>query len=70
MLTARHCVSVRYQAECGFPPQPFAKAFAIAREAGLACIPHAGELPPGKVQSTANAIKRGESSCIATVVTR
>ena len=29
--------------EARFPPEPFAKAFAIAREAGLKSVPHAGE---------------------------
>jgi len=30
--------------ETGFPPEPFATAFSIAREAGLLSTPHAGEL--------------------------
>ncbi|HEY3833834.1 MAG TPA: adenosine deaminase [Acidimicrobiia bacterium] len=30
--------------EAGHPPEPFAAAFAIAREAGLLSVPHAGEL--------------------------
>ncbi|HEX4804817.1 MAG TPA: adenosine deaminase [Conexibacter sp.] len=30
--------------EAGYPPEPFAPAFAIAREAGLISAPHAGEL--------------------------
>ena len=30
--------------ELAFPPEPFARAFAIAREAGLTAAPHAGEL--------------------------
>jgi adenosine deaminase len=30
--------------EAAFPPEPFARAFAIARDAGLASAPHAGEL--------------------------
>ncbi len=30
--------------EAGWPPQPFAKAYTIAREAGLLATPHAGEL--------------------------
>jgi adenosine deaminase len=29
--------------EANFPPEPFEKAFAIAREAGLMSVPHAGE---------------------------
>jgi adenosine deaminase len=30
--------------EAGFPPEPFAAAFAIARRGGLRSVPHAGEL--------------------------
>ncbi len=30
--------------EAGHPPEPFAEAFAIARDAGLLSVPHAGEL--------------------------
>jgi len=30
--------------EVGFPPEPFAEAYAIARQAGLLATPHAGEL--------------------------
>ena len=30
--------------EAGHPPEPFAAAFAIARDAGLLSTPHAGEL--------------------------
>ncbi|MEX2555427.1 MAG: adenosine deaminase [Actinomycetota bacterium] len=30
--------------EAPFPPQPFARAFAVAREAGLLSVPHAGEM--------------------------
>jgi adenosine deaminase len=38
--------------ELAFPPEPFARAFAIAREAGLAAAPHAGELAgPGSVRA-------------------
>lgn len=38
--------------EAAFPPRPFARAFAIAREAGLAAAPHAGELAgPGSVRA-------------------
>ena len=34
--------------ETGRPPEPFAEAFDLAKEAGLLCVPHAGELggPP------------------------
>jgi adenosine deaminase len=38
--------------EEAFPPEPFARAFAIARDAGLAAAPHAGELAgPGSVRA-------------------
>ena len=30
--------------ELGHPPQPYAKAFAIARDGGLGSVPHAGEI--------------------------
>jgi adenosine deaminase len=30
--------------EAGHPPEPFAEAFAVARDAGLLSVPHAGEL--------------------------
>jgi adenosine deaminase len=37
--------------EANFPPEPFEKAFAIAREAGLMSVPHAGEhAGPGSVR--------------------
>lgn len=34
--------------EVGHPPAPFAEAFAFARAAGLAAVPHAGELESGQ----------------------
>jgi adenosine deaminase len=41
--------------EDAFPPGPFARAFAIAREAGLAATPHAGELAgPESVRAAVN----------------
>ena len=51
-LTARH--SVRYRdrgvvglglggAEAQFPPEPYAPAFALARDGGIGSVPHAGE---------------------------
>ena len=41
--------------EDAFPPGPFARAFAIAREAGLAAAPHAGELAgPDSVRAAVN----------------
>jgi aminodeoxyfutalosine deaminase len=51
-LTARHAVAYR---DCGvvgvglggpeadYPPEPFARAFQIARDGGLGSVPHAGE---------------------------
>ena len=51
-LTARYAVNYRDRGVVGigfggpeaeYPPEPFARAFQIAREAGLASVPHAGE---------------------------
>ena len=51
-LTARHAVAYRDRGVVGiglggpeaeYPPEPFARAFRIAREGGLASVPHAGE---------------------------
>jgi aminodeoxyfutalosine deaminase len=51
-LTARHAVAYRDRGVVGiglggpeaeYPPEPFARAFQIAREGGLASVPHAGE---------------------------
>jgi adenosine deaminase len=43
--------------ETGHPPEPFAEAFAIAREAGLLSVPHAGELAgPGSVRGALDAL--------------
>jgi adenosine deaminase len=43
--------------EVGFPPEPFAEAFAIAREAGLLLVPHAGELEgPESVRGALDAL--------------
>ena len=51
-LTARYAVAYRDRGVVGiglggpeaeYPPEPFARAFRIAREAGLASVPHAGE---------------------------
>jgi aminodeoxyfutalosine deaminase len=50
--TARYAVKYRDRgvvglglggAEAGYPPEPFAEAFALAREGGLGSVPHAGE---------------------------
>ena len=39
------------------PPEPFARAFAIAREAGLVAVPHAGELAgPASVRAALDAL--------------
>lgn len=52
LATARYARKYRDQgvvgiglggAEAGFPPEPYADAFALAREGGLASVPHAGE---------------------------
>ena len=41
----------------GIPPEPFAEAFAIAREAGLLSVPHAGELDgPASVRGALDAL--------------
>lgn len=43
--------------EARFPPEPFAEAFAIAREAGLLSTPHAGELRgPDSVRGALDAL--------------
>jgi aminodeoxyfutalosine deaminase len=52
LTTARHAVKYRDRGvvgiglggpEDGHPPEPYADAFALAREGGLASVPHAGE---------------------------
>ena len=52
MTTARYAVKYRDRGvvgiglggpEEGHPPEPYAEAFALAREGGLASVPHAGE---------------------------
>lgn len=51
--TARHAVEYRDRGVVGlglggleaqFPPEPYADAFALAREGGIASVPHAGEV--------------------------
>src|SRR4051812_11294358 len=43
--------------ETGHPPEPFADAFAIARDAGLLSVPHAGELEgPESVRGALDAL--------------
>ncbi|NAZ75268.1 adenosine deaminase [Kineococcus sp. T13] len=44
--------------ERGFPPEPFAASFAIAKEAGLLSTPHAGELDgPSSVRGALGALQ-------------
>jgi adenosine deaminase len=44
--------------EVGYPPEPFAEAFAIARAAGLLAVPHAGELAgPASVRGALDALR-------------
>ncbi|HZR12073.1 MAG TPA: adenosine deaminase [Acidimicrobiia bacterium] len=44
--------------ETHFPPEPFADAFAIARDAGLLSVPHAGELAgPASVVGALDALR-------------
>ncbi len=52
-LTARSCVKYRDRgfvglglggSEAEYPPEPFARAFAIARDGGIGSVPHAGEV--------------------------
>jgi adenosine deaminase len=43
--------------ETGHPPEPFAEAFAIARDGGLMSVPHAGELDgPASVRGALDAL--------------
>jgi aminodeoxyfutalosine deaminase len=53
LTTARHAVKYRERGvvgiglggpEEGNPPEPYAEAFALARDGGLASVPHAGEM--------------------------
>jgi aminodeoxyfutalosine deaminase len=53
LQTARYAVKYRERGVVGlglggleaqFPPEPYAKAFALAREGGIASVPHAGEV--------------------------
>jgi aminodeoxyfutalosine deaminase len=65
-LTARH--AVRYAdrgvvglglggPEAEYPPEPFARAFAIARDAGLGSVPHAGEAAgPASIRGALDAL--------------
>ena len=43
--------------EAGFPPEPFAEAFAVARAAGVAATPHAGETAgPASIDAALDAL--------------
>jgi aminodeoxyfutalosine deaminase len=44
--------------EVGFPPEPYARAFAIARAGGIASVPHAGETEgPGSIRGALDALR-------------
>jgi aminodeoxyfutalosine deaminase len=63
---ARRCVTYRDHGVVGLgiggpekdmPPQPYAKAFAIARDGGLGAVPHAGEVcGPESIRETIDAL--------------
>src|SRR5690606_11338069 len=43
--------------EVGFPPEPYEPAFAIAREGGVASVPHAGETAgPASIRGALDAL--------------
>jgi aminodeoxyfutalosine deaminase len=43
--------------EADFPPEPYARAFAIARDGGLGAVPHAGEVAgPESIRATVQAL--------------
>ena len=43
--------------EADFPPEPYAKAFAVARDGGLGAVPHAGEVAgPESIRATVGAL--------------
>jgi aminodeoxyfutalosine deaminase len=43
--------------EVGYPPEPYARAFAIARDGGIASVPHAGETEgPGSIRGALDAL--------------
>jgi aminodeoxyfutalosine deaminase len=63
--TAQHAVAYRERGVVGIglggpedPPEPFASAFAIAREGGLGSVPHAGEAAgPASIRGALDALK-------------
>jgi aminodeoxyfutalosine deaminase len=66
-LTARHAVAYRDRGVVGiglggleahYPPEPFARAFQIARDGGLASVPHAGEAAgPASVRGALDSLR-------------
>lgn len=64
--TARHCVKRRDRGvvglgiggpEDGYPPEPFAAAFRVAREGGIGSVPHAGEVAgPSSIRGALDAL--------------
>lgn len=43
--------------EVGYPPEPYARAFEIARDGGIASVPHAGETEgPGSIRGALDAL--------------
>jgi aminodeoxyfutalosine deaminase len=66
-LTARHAVAYRDRGvvgiglggpEADFPPEPFARAFQIATDGGLASVPHAGEAAgPASVRGALDSLR-------------
>jgi aminodeoxyfutalosine deaminase len=65
-LTARHAVAYRDRGivglglgglEAQFPPEPYATAFAIARDGGVPAVPHAGEVAgPASIRGAMDAL--------------
>jgi aminodeoxyfutalosine deaminase len=66
-LTARHAVAYRDRGVVGlglggkeaeFPPEPYAPAFALARDGGIGSVPHAGEVVgPASVWGALDALR-------------
>ncbi len=64
--TANYCVKYRDRGvvgigiggpEDGFPPEPFASAFRVAREGGIGSVPHAGEVAgPSSIRGALDAL--------------
>ena len=68
-LTARHAVAYRDRGVVGiglggpeaqYPPEPYARAFEIAREGGLGSVPHAGEAAgPSSIRGALDTLRAG-----------